>query len=573
MSHLRRCPKQLVIEERCIYHAELETCPACGEPLHLSGHYSWRKTIQQLDKVVYVASRPRECRNPACRLHGQRYISAAAQSVALPHSTYGLDVVAQIGWWRDREHLSNDEIYARLHKRVQISRRHVDLLLYQYRLLLASAEQPDVTVLQAAVDTYGGLIISIDGLEPEGGQEQLWVVREVLTGTVLAAAWLPRVNETTLTTLLQPVQAWLVGQQWAVLATLSDKQAALALALAAVWPDCPHQWCQAHYLRNLAQPVYARDLALKTALRQEVRHALRRSLAEVSTAAPEGDFSPQVVTGVVLLAEPVAAPPGLSPEADLVHQYARLLQASLGRQGRAPFVLAGVALWDDLQALQASLERLLSHREEPHLRLWQDTLARILPTYVPDFAAVREGQAWLTAIRQVLDAPPVPTRAAPGLGGAAVALALAHFLGPLADRRDLTGWLEALRTHLFKVSTSYWPGLFGCYDVVGLPRTNNDLEGLFGQTKRRSRRQTGLHSQRRVLLRHGGWLLYSCKDATAEALRQRLAQVPRAAYRAARGRFEKRQEQFRQRHRWCHDRPAVLAQLETRWTALEAKPC
>lgn len=30
--------------------------------------------------------------------------------------------------------------------------------------------------------------------------------------------------------------------------------------------------------------------------------------------------------------------------------------------------------------------------------------------------------------------------------------------------------------HLLKVTRSYWSGLFYCYDIQGLPRTNNDLE-------------------------------------------------------------------------------------------------
>jgi len=94
MGPPRRRPKQLVPQERRIYHAELETCPHCGTPLRLSGHYTWRKTVQALNGVVYVASRPKECPNPGCPQDGQRYPSAAAQQVALPDSTYGLDVVA-----------------------------------------------------------------------------------------------------------------------------------------------------------------------------------------------------------------------------------------------------------------------------------------------------------------------------------------------------------------------------------------------------------------------------------------------------------------------------------------------
>ena len=31
-----------------------------------------------------------------------------------------------------------------------------------------------------------------------------------------------------------------------------------------------------------------------------------------------------------------------------------------------------------------------------------------------------------------------------------------------------------------KVTRSYWPGLFACYESSDLPRTNNDLEHTFG---------------------------------------------------------------------------------------------
>jgi len=292
MAHPRRRPKQLVPQERRIYHAELETCPHCGTPLRLSGHYTWRKTVQTLNGVVYVASRPKECPNPGCPQYGQRYPSAAAQQVALPYSTYGLDVVAQIGWWRDHEHLSDTEIHRRLQGRVQISRREVDWLIQQYRLLLACDRQAALDRLTQAVAEYGGLIIALDGLEPEGAQEQLWVVREVLTQTVLAAAWLPRVTAETLGTLLTPAKDFLERHGFPVLATLSDKQSPLEKALETFWPEVRHQWCQAHFLRNLAQPLYEQDLALKTELRHQVRARLRASLREVAAQTPQGAFSP-----------------------------------------------------------------------------------------------------------------------------------------------------------------------------------------------------------------------------------------------------------------------------------------
>ena len=41
------------------------------------------------------------------------------------------------------------------------------------------------------------------------------------------------------------------------------------------------------------------------------------------------------------------------------------------------------------------------------------------------------------------------------------------------------------------MTTSYWPGLFHCYDHTDLPRTNNDLEQYFGSARYHERRATG----------------------------------------------------------------------------------
>jgi hypothetical protein len=42
-----------------------------------------------------------------------------------------------------------------------------------------------------------------------------------------------------------------------------------------------------------------------------------------------------------------------------------------------------------------------------------------------------------------------------------------------------------------KVTASYWPGLFHCYDHADLPRTNNELEQYFGSARYHERRTTG----------------------------------------------------------------------------------
>ena len=53
------------------------------------------------------------------------------------------------------------------------------------------------------------------------------------------------------------------------------------------------------------------------------------------------------------------------------------------------------------------------------------------------------------------------------------------------------GPLEPALTHFLKVTRSYRPGLFHCYDDPAIPRTNNDLEHCFGQHRHHERRATG----------------------------------------------------------------------------------
>jgi len=53
------------------------------------------------------------------------------------------------------------------------------------------------------------------------------------------------------------------------------------------------------------------------------------------------------------------------------------------------------------------------------------------------------------------------------------------------------GPLAAAVAHFAKVTASYAPGLFHCYDVDDLPRTNNDLEHFFGAARYHERRATG----------------------------------------------------------------------------------
>ena len=78
-----------------------------------------------------------------------------------------------------------------------------------------------------------------------------------------------------------------------------------------------------------------------------------------------------------------------------------------------------------------------------------------------------------------------------GLDGAGVGRRVQGLLGAMSRHRGRAGDLQDAITHFVNVTRSYWPGLFHCYDVPDLPRTNNDLEGYFGTVRYNERRATG----------------------------------------------------------------------------------
>ena len=49
----------------------------------------------------------------------------------------------------------------------------------------------------------------------------------------------------------------------------------------------------------------------------------------------------------------------------------------------------------------------------------------------------------------------------------------------MSDHKTELGSLSDFMTHLLKVTRSYWSGLFHCYQVEHLPKTNNDKEASF----------------------------------------------------------------------------------------------
>src|SRR5215210_6903642 len=235
------------------YRPELTHCPHCGARL-VASHSVWRKPIQSLERIEHVTSLGFRCGNRNCPFPRTVYRSAQAEARQVKGSGYGLDVVARIGVLRFGQHRTREEIWRHLDQEtpVRISERHVQNLLEVYLALLRASRADLPARLEELVAEHGGLIVALDGLQPEQGNEQLWVVREVQSGAVLGAANLQQASAPFLEPLLQPIRA--TGLP--VLGIVSDAQASIRVAVATVFPGVPHQLCQYHALRAAAEPLW-----------------------------------------------------------------------------------------------------------------------------------------------------------------------------------------------------------------------------------------------------------------------------------------------------------------------------
>jgi len=568
-----RTPKQLYAHERMIYQPELLTCPHCGDLLVTCNYLAWDKTVQMLDRVLSVASRPGRCPHATCVGSRLRLLSAAGQRIAPAGSTYGYDVVVRIGWWRQESRATYREIHAELASQVRISESHVGYLYQQvYLPLLACHERQHRDRLAQIATQQGGLIVALDGLAPQGGEPQIWFIRELSSGLTLRSGWLCQQDQPTFEAFLEPLK----HLEWPILAVLSDKQTGLVPAVATVLPHSRYQFCQAHYLRNLAEPLAEADAAFKGELRTTVREQVGALLRQEPRTAPG---HPGVLTVTGLLPSPLAEPTApacqsptprdtrTGPEStanEVITQLVRHTRYLLTLKGRPPFRLAGIETYERLQNVAKCSLDLLAQRYEPRLAQLYQGLQAALSPFAETSQELQQGAAWLRDMAYILE----PAATQP-LSAAHVAGQLRGYLDTVRRWPKVTPTLEAFGRHLDKVSRSYWPGLFHCYDVSRLPRTNNELESHFRDTGRRLLRTTGQKGlTQRTLQRQGAWELLPRPPTEAQVL-DAVRQTSPEELVQERQRFAVHRQRFRLQSRSLRQTQAQFNQLRQKWSTLQ----
>jgi len=285
------------------------------------------RTITTLEAIMRLTLQIRRCLNPACPQVRKPYRPEAEGRLALPKHEFGLDVLTCIGTQRYGHHASIPTIHQTLVARgMAVAPRTVTNLLERYDELVALSLQ-DTARLRRLTQPQGRVILALDGLQPDVGQEVLWVLRDCLSGEVLLARSLLSATHTDLAVLIREVKQAL---DVPIAGVISDGQLSIRRAVAQALPAVPHQLCHFHYLQEAAKPIYEADRHAKKELKKHLRGI--RPLERAVEARDE-------------------------PAARLVQGYAVAVRSALTDDGQAPLDAPGLRLHARLSQIQASLQR------------------------------------------------------------------------------------------------------------------------------------------------------------------------------------------------------------------------
>jgi hypothetical protein len=519
-------------------------CPECRHRTYAD--YNNFRTITTLDGVIRLTLTIRRCPNPACSRFLRPYRPEAEPHLALPYHEFGLDVMTTVGRLRYAEHRSIPEIHRELTRRgIVVAQRTVTNLLDRYDELRALATA-DPKRLEPLLRPQGRVILAIDGLQPDVGHEVLWVLRDCLSGEILLARSLLSSTAKDLAGLIDQVRGSLPVP---ITGVVSDGQESIRNAVAMALKGVPHQLCHFHYLREAAKPIYEADRHAKKELKKRVRgiRKIERAAEEKETEGGEDDAEAEVVRG-----------------------YCAAVRAALTDDGLPPLAASGLKLHDRLTRIAASLDQVAAKAGALPgglVRLRQ-LLRRGLEDTVALFPAVRESYKWVKRAARIL-------KNEGGLAAKEVRRRLVQLLVRMRQAATTTGEpsVRAGLKQFLKVTKSYWPGLFRCYESADLPRTNNDLEHTFGSHRYHERRASGRRRASPGLVVMGSARVVS---GLATRLRPEEGLVLRPGYveqwQELRADLERRRESRRKQRRFRHDPAAYLAQLERQCLQLTLPP-
>lgn len=266
-------------------------------------------------------------------------------------------------------------------------------------------------------------------------------------------------------------------------AILSDKQRGLEPAIKTIFSNAKHALCQAHYLKNIAEPVAKEDESMKVELRKAVRDSVGPLIRSEYVENPglltiNGLFPTEIVDddSITDMREEETQEAGKDTSLEnkrneIAETIQQKIRYTLTLKGRPPFRLAGIEMYERLDETRYFLGSMLEDFTDDRLSKLYTGISEGLQVVEDSYLHLRKGADWLLKIDEIL----TPDENAPPSGDE-VRQELCSFIDEINHESENIPLLSNIAARIGKTTNNYLPGLFHTYDVPDLPRTNNDRE-------------------------------------------------------------------------------------------------
>ncbi|TBL67337.1 transposase [Paenibacillus thalictri] len=184
--------------------------------------------------------------------------------------------------------------------------------------------------------------------------------------------------------------------------------------------------------------------------------------------------------------------------------------------------------------------------------------------FKPAYEAVCRWQAVITNITKLLEPSPDQT-------SESVRFHMEHLLRWLEVNYNQAGDEELVK-NVQAYTRGFWKGLFTCYDAPHVPRTNNDHERFFRQTKTKHRRMTGRRSWNDYILRSGEFVVLVDDAIKQSNIVERLQKVDYLTFNQERKRWTERLLEGTKRRRFRKNPHGYLKNIENKVSELIGQP-
>jgi hypothetical protein len=309
--------------------------------------------------------------------------------------------------------------------------------------------------------TLDGLILAIDGVQPEKSHETLSILRDVRSGRVVVA----KTRLSSATPEIELLIEEVFGFGLPIVGVISDQQESICLAVQQKLPTVPPQICQFHDVTDVAQPVCEADRHVKKELHKKIRGI--RDLERQAENSP-------------------------SKDAQVVADYCLALRTVMRDDGTYPLEPPGGKLYQQWPLMAASVERVRAVYPSALLTRRSRMLA-VLNVFQQAFAQLVILCSWIPQMAHLLTAHTSSEEAQSQL------VTCVH---ELTQRSLPTDWWSVV-TDVEKITVAFAPPLCAYLKQPLLPRTKNDLALFIGRIKQSRRHITGRKNTQELILREG----------------------------------------------------------------------